>query len=351
MIKHRKSPSSSRDFGADCVRILSICLLFWLHFYLRNGFYYQEVTDFYGFLAVSMRPVFMCCVPLFVILTGYLKCGKKWDLHYYRSIVPILLSWIVISLIHLVYKIYVLHQTADFRTWLLDFLAFKLANYSWYIGMYMGLFLIIPLLNMIWNSCSGRNMHLAVVATLLAVSVLPSTINTLYKESSLVPNYFSSLYYVAYYMIGCYIRTYRPKINRIFSIALVFGLGMFLAAINIHTREEAAKFYSGYSASYNHLITVLMSTLLFLTAYQFSCQKMLLQKTAAAISNVVLEMYLLSYLFDSRIYVMHAGEYTFSGYFKYGLAMTAAVFICSFLSALIVHHGIRILLKLTGFYR
>ena len=76
---------TEREFGPDCIRISAFCLLLWLHFYLRNGFYHSAADGFWGFLAVMFRPVFMCCIPLFLMLTGYLKCGKSWTDRYYRS--------------------------------------------------------------------------------------------------------------------------------------------------------------------------------------------------------------------------------------------------------------------------
>ena len=84
-----------REFGADVVRILAVCLVFWLHFYLRNGFYYTPVDNLAGFIAVAFRPVFMCCIPLFLILTGYLKCGKPWKWSGYCSILPILTNYML----------------------------------------------------------------------------------------------------------------------------------------------------------------------------------------------------------------------------------------------------------------
>ena len=129
---HKKSTAfdrkNTRDFGADIVRITALFMVLWLHFYLRNGFYYTEITDLSGFIAVMFRPILMCCVPLFMILTGYLKCSKKWDLRYYRSLFPILVSYLLISLIHLPYKIFFQDQHASIGDWILQILRFELAN-------------------------------------------------------------------------------------------------------------------------------------------------------------------------------------------------------------------------------
>ena len=59
------SKVNNREFGADLVRVAAVCLLFWLHFLLRNGFYHMPITDAASFIANMARPLFMTCVPLF----------------------------------------------------------------------------------------------------------------------------------------------------------------------------------------------------------------------------------------------------------------------------------------------
>ena len=99
-------------------------MLLVLHFFLRNGFYYKEIQDGWGFLAVMVRSIVYCCVPLFMVLTGYLKCGRTWTASHYRSIIPILISYGIISLIHLVYKITFLKVSMPPGEWVLQFFSF-----------------------------------------------------------------------------------------------------------------------------------------------------------------------------------------------------------------------------------
>lgn len=335
-----------REFGLDCVRILAVCLLFWLHFYLRNGFYYTEVTDFYGFVAVSFRTVFMCCIPLFLMLTGYLHCGKKWTASGYRSILPILVSYTLVSLIHLVYKINVMHVEKTAGEWLLEFLAFKMADYSWYIGMYIGLFFLIPPMNLMWSAAKSKKQHMGIVATFIGVTFLTSTANTLSEGLgvNILPAYFTQIYYVTYYYIGCYIRTYRPKGDRRIMLPLVPILGGVITLANVLTREEANSFYSGYSASYSHLVIAVISVFMFLSVYSIETKSELLKKIAASISGVTLEMYLLSYLFDSNIYVMYRGSYEMKDYIWVGFLMTLAVFVLSYIAANVVNKMTKLIL-------
>ena len=62
---HKKSTAfdkkNTRDFGADIVRITALFMVLWLHFYLRNGFYYTEITDLSGFIAVMFADSHVLC--------------------------------------------------------------------------------------------------------------------------------------------------------------------------------------------------------------------------------------------------------------------------------------------------
>ncbi len=327
--------NNTRDFGADVVRITALFMVLWLHFYLRNGFYYTEITDFSGFVAVMFRPILMCCVPLFMILTGYLKCGKKWDVHYYRSLLPILLSYLFISLIHLPYKIFFQDQHASLGEWILQILRFDLANYSWYVGMYIGLFLLSPLLNLLWSACTSRKEHLAVVLTFAALTFLPATVNDT-SLGNLIPAYFQSIYYATYYIIGCYIRTYKPKVPKWICVLFILITAAILAWANISTRSEAANYYKGFSTGYNGLIEGMMTTTCFLLLYSINTKKENVRKTAAHFSGIVLEIYLLSYIADTNIYVTFYKQYPMSLYLPIGSLMVLAVFVLTYPLALCV---------------
>lgn len=331
---------NKREFGPDLVRIVAFCLLIWLHFFLRNGFYSSEATGFFGFLAVMFRPVFMCCIPLFLILTGYLHCGKPWSKSYYRSLLPIITSYVIISIIHLFYRIFVLHTHMTVWEWILQFLGFKLAEYGWYIGMYIGLFLLSPLINIMWSSLKTKRQHIAVIATFAAITFLVSTVNSIEfpgtEEINILPAYFTQLYYVTYYLIGCYIRTYRPKANRWICLIITLALAAGQGILNMLGRGTADNYYSGYSASYSNLLIVCMAVSIFLMCYDVECRSDVIRKIAEVISSAVLEMYLMTFIFDSQIYRLHYKEYPMRDYIWVGLLMTACVFVLSFVSGFLI---------------
>lgn len=339
-----------RYFGLDAVRILALCLLLWLHFLLRNGFYYKPVNTVWMTAAAAGRVIFMCCIPLFLMLTGYLKCGKEWTKNYYASLVPILTSWVLISGICLVYKITVDHTEKTPYQWVTEFFGFSLADYSWYIGMYIGLMVVTPILNTAWNQVRTKKMHQVMTVSLVLLTMLPNSVNGIAWDGenkfNILPNYWSGLYYLAYYLIGCYIRTYQPRVRKRFSVPAILVISAVFALINRYTGGGESKFYDGYHISYSHLGTAAISVLLFLSVYRLECRKPAVRGAAAVVSGVTLEMYLLSCVFDKKIYAYQKGAYDAGQYWWRGLLACGLVFILSFISGFLVH---RISLFLTAF--
>ena len=167
----------------------------------------------------------MICVPLFIILTGYLMSNKKWSGRYYLGIVKTLGIYLLASIVCIVYKITVLHQDITFSNALFSILDFTGANYSWYIEMYIGLFLLIPFINAMFRGLETRKARLALVLTLLSLSALPSIINIFNFDvvgwwaqpslsvvyRSIVPDWWIMIYPLTYYCIGAYMNEYPIK--------------------------------------------------------------------------------------------------------------------------------------------
>lgn len=332
-----------RVFGLDAVRILAICLLFWLHFFLRNGFYLQPVRGTAMISAAAVRCICLSCVPIFLLLTGYLKCGKEYTRGYFHALPVILISWVIISFLCLFYDIRIAGQHKSVYDWAVDFFNFDLANYSWYIEMYIGLDLMSPFINRLWNSLETKRNRTILVLVMIFLTFLPTTVNSIKfdgkTELRFLPNYWVNLWFITYYLIGCWIRTYRPTVRRLPAIAGVVCLGFFAAVVDSWTGGGTTKFYDGYTMTYSHLVTVAIAVLLFLSFYQVQTDSGALRAIARQISNVTLEMYLVSCVFDQQIYRWDYGKYPPSEYGWRGLLCTAAVFGLSFGAGFLIHQA------------
>lgn len=113
------------------------------------------------------------------------------------------------------------------------------------------------------------------------------------------------------------------------------------ALINYMT-GHGAKMGEGYTISYNHAGTAVISVLLFLSVYQIDCKSKIVCRMAAVILKVTLEMYLISCVFDQKIFSWQKG-YPVGEYWWRGLAATGLVFVLSFLSGWCIHQISRVL--------
>ena len=72
-----------RNPAMDFIRCFAFFSVVSVHFFLNNGFYSQELIGKRMYLMTCMRHFFMVCVPLFLVLTGYLMRKKQLSKKYY----------------------------------------------------------------------------------------------------------------------------------------------------------------------------------------------------------------------------------------------------------------------------
>ena len=68
--------NDNRSVKLDLIRCIAVFEVISVHFFLNNGFYNQTICKSL-FSQVCFRTLFMTCVPLFMILTGYLMNKKE----------------------------------------------------------------------------------------------------------------------------------------------------------------------------------------------------------------------------------------------------------------------------------
>ena len=98
----------------------------------------------------------MVCVPLYMLLSGYLSAEKHIPLTrsgllgYYKKLLPIFLTYALSTGVILLYRVLWLGEEQTIRSAVKNLLSFQ--QYSWYMNMYFGLLLLTPFLNALWQS-------------------------------------------------------------------------------------------------------------------------------------------------------------------------------------------------------
>ena len=305
-----KSAAKTRLAGLDLVRCAAALFVVSVHFFFNCGYYSTPLTDKVTFMMTAARWLFLCCVPLYMMLTGYFKCNKDISRSYYLSFIPVFIAYIIISVIKVFVGNYYYGKVYGIKEALQS-----LGNYTmaWYVGFYFSLMAIAPFLNRLWHALKSKKeeqillLSLAVVTTLYPVVSLfaSSTIAPVACLGSaaefLAPNYWQMMYPLLYYFLGCYIREHSPKFNKLVLILTIFAMVFINAGIS-YVYAAGSNFnwniLGMVDCGYNCITVVICSTAIFLLLYDINIKgngfKFILQK----ISSVSLEIYLFSAIFD-----------------------------------------------------
>jgi surface polysaccharide O-acyltransferase-like enzyme len=297
-ISERGTASGERLFGADAVRFFAIISVPAIHFMGLTGYYDTPLEGGTMFLATALRWLFICCVPIFLTLTGFFKSKKGIDLSHYKSIAAVLATHIFITCI----RLWVDHRFLGVslsRKYIIDKLVYF--EYGWYVKLYIGIMLLIPFFNIAWNYLSERWHKELLIATLIFLcSVGPLT-------SGIVPSSWLILYVFIFYFMGAYLSDYEICINKPLNILLIIATLVITALGCFGSPTESGCFdwsFAAYSANsgYSALPTVILTFLITVLLMDIDVDFKPLNLLLCSVSVVSLEMYMFSQMFDSLIY-------------------------------------------------
>ncbi|WP_444432572.1 acyltransferase [Ruminococcus sp.] len=344
----------NRNPAMDILRIVAVLCVISIHFFYHTGYYNTTADNVPMYFATVLRTLFSVCVPLFMILSGFLLCNKTLKKGYYSGIRKTIIVYILVAIACIIYKScngsYTL-TTLTFFTGIFDFTG---ANYSWYIEMYIGLFLIVPFLNIIYKNLDSRKQKNILLITLIAITILPSLFNAFKFDSyewwanpaadtdtqKLMPSWWVGIYPITYYFTGCYIREYGTKIKNVFLIiALViaiFGFGTF----NFY-RCYGSTFTTANYVYWYGIEPYVMSVLIFLIISKLKLENINVKAKFVLwkISDLVLGTYLVSFIFDSIYYyeILNINTPDFYARFPFMPLMILCVFVSALISSGIIN--------------
>lgn len=358
--------TKTRSPALDMIRIFALFCVVSLHYFLFSGFYVLPVIGWKFYLATLARTLFMICVPLFLLLTGYLMRRKTATKAYYLKLIRIIGEYLLASLFCM--ASIAVHHGNGFgdivRSFLLQvtgLFSFEAAEYSWYVEMYIGLFLLIPYLNVLYSGLQSRQAKQRLIFTMLLLSGIPEILNgatfslpweMTYNDPSngltLFPNHWNSVYPITYYFIGAYLNEYPLQLSKAKTAALLIVSNIFAGTIN-YIASEGNLFNWGSWQTHESLLTVTQAVLVFSFFLQLDTRRIGAgsQKFLALLSDLTFSAYLVSSVFDKLFYRlagMRSGDPVFrpSLYFL----MVPLILFCSLVAAFILVSIYKLLQKL-----
>lgn len=315
-------PLSKRLPGLDLLRCLGLLFVCSIHFFLYNGFYYEPQMGAAMWAADSFRWLFFGCNGLFMMLTGYLMSQKEMTARYYLRLLPLLISYTLTCLISYPIRHFVQGEHLTIWEWLQNFFSFS--NYAWYAEMYIGLILFSPILNLALRCMQKKQELIGFAIVMLFLTAVPNL-----TDLDILPDYWTGLYPITYYVIGAVIARLQPKVPPLLCLlgVTISVMGQGLASVFMTDQG----FSEGFTAGYGGFWVTLTMTLLFIGLYQIrvpsGCQKLL-----AWASGGCFEGYILSRLLDTWLYAAFPQWHHPENYVQLYICVTIPIFIFAVLA-------------------
>lgn len=332
---------SDRVFGLDLIRCLAAFFVISVHFFLNSGYYNTPLEGKRMFVLAIIRWLTFTCVPLFLILTGFLNRKKSLSKKYYKRIIPILYEYLICSILCIIFNIAYLNNDVPVKKCIISILGFSAAPYSWYVNMYIGLFLLIPFLNVLYNNLEFRKQKITLIISMVLIVSLPFIFNIKFQ---ILPDFWVVLYPIMYYFIGMYLAEYEVRISRLISILVILFVPIIEALVSF-------KFSKGLNwtpalDNYGAFPTTIVAISIFLLLYKVTISNNIIKNLIESISNCTLSIYLISWIFDTIIYkklnVMFNSVQTKMPYY---FIAVLAIFILSYLTSLFVIWSYKLIKK------
>lgn len=357
----RRMKKITRNYSLDLVRIMALFSVISVHFFLNSGYYNQSMLGKRMYLMTVMRTFFMVCVPLFLVLTGYLMSNKSLCRQYYRGLLKTIGIYIAASIVCIIYKSLFLDAKVSVSVIVKGILDFSAADYSWYVEMYIGLFLLIPFLNIIYKNLESKKQKWLLIITMLVLTSFPNVLNIynfdvegwwkapiLSSEyRKIFPSWWNAIFPLTYYYIGCYLKEYGMKIKKSANIALLLIAVMVFGTFNYY-RSYGGEFVWGEYQSWGALPNVIMTLLVFGVISSFKLEKLSSKGKylLAGLSDLCFGAYLLSYIFDSAFYpFLNSKIHYMPERLDYFIIIVPLVLVCSFVLSSIINMICSVIVK------
>ncbi|MEA4921695.1 MAG: acyltransferase family protein [Clostridiaceae bacterium] len=295
---------NGRIVGIDIIKAMAVLFVICAHFSLNTNYYNTPIAGADMFVQSCLRWLFYAGVPLFLMCTGYLNYKKTINRSYYLKIFRVVIPYVLISILCLLLKKPAGDAPVGFQHAVFSIFNFTANSYSWYVNMYIGLFMLAPLLNVALTTLDRKKLCVLLV-TLISVIALPVNVNPLFNNIHKIsylyfPDWWQGLYPLIYYFIGAYIAKYKIQVRK--SICFAAVAIVILLQTGLQMLLNRYGFNNWAMSDYSSLFVIAESLALFLLLYSSNVKSLFLEKTVKCISMLTLEIYLFSNITDSYIY-------------------------------------------------
>lgn len=285
-----------RSSGLDIVRTIACISVIASHYFLFTNFKTYEFSGLSMYLQGMLASIVVGS-DLYMILTGFLCCNKTIGRKFYLSGIKVLLSYVFFSILTIVVNIYIFHTGMTWKSGLLGILSFSTIPYAWYIEMWIGLFLMAPFLNIWYKALPSKKTKLWLIVLLFSLSALPDFFNR--YGMYVMPQYWVSIYPIAFYFTGCFIREYRPTVSKKSLALIIVTIALIPSTVTLIAGHSTfLHIIGGRNGYFIGTITIAI----FMMFYKVDIKKRSIKGIFKMISLRSLDIFLCSAVFDYYLY-------------------------------------------------
>ena len=231
-----------RNYGIDLLKMLLMFLVVALHILGQGGMLSHVSMRTANYYIVWMIYISgLCLVNCYALITGYFHYDRKYSL---QSMLLICLQALFYSI--LLYGLFWIIMPERFNhSELLDAFFPVIRRTHWYTSSYVGLFLLIPMLNMAIKACSREMAKYYLILSTIAFSVIPTFF--LADPFKLLGGY-SAFWLIHMYVVGAFIKKYNweTKLSRK-RLLLIYALATMISVCSKLVIDEVTTLLIGQS--------------------------------------------------------------------------------------------------------
>lgn len=333
----------NRNLNLDVIRCVALLFVLCVHFFLHAGFYNYPLAGADMYIGVILRNAFTSCVPLFILLTGYLMNKKTLSARYFWGLKKVIILYLLSCVPLWIFRIGYLGEAFSIKAIIKSVLSCD--GYSWYVAMYFGLYLLIPFLNLIYNNLEDKKQKQLLILVLAILTALPSITNLV--GFNVVTEFWLDIYPITYYFIGAYLNEYADDIKLgTWKILLLYAITHLIGGTFSFLVSNQAYYYeSNIFTDWGNILTTITTPMLFVFLLKCNFEKLpaFISKSISFVSLVSLQLYLVSLISDTIVYNVFNMYYV---YFSEKLIRFPIPILLSFSISLVIASIIHFIYKL-----
>lgn len=293
-------------YGVDIIKVLGTLLVIGVHQFARIGYYtipQGKGTIIFGL--TGLFSVFLSCVPLFLMATGYLLSSRKIDKVHYKKLIFFFIEVFVIMVITTTVLAY--YQNDWNLITNIKAVIKRIIQPLYYIGLYFNLYLLAPFLNKLYFSLTKSQKKVLVIVLLLTIS-LPKALNQI-PYISFFETRLTSAWMILYYVLGLVIYDMKPRIS-LLNATIVLALSSLLFA-SLNVALSYGEVYQAPFGYYENIFTVINTVVIFTFFVNVNISNEVIQRVLVSLSSSTLAFYVYaSYFTDDRLrnYIKVSGD-------------------------------------------